>query len=197
MVPGVSKTKGHQLQGQWTLSISPAIAGVRADGPGNGRGLELRASGNEDSHPNRHQNVSHYTFAGWPRRRTGYRSGFVTDDVVARMLEHDAQQEAQLGGYTATRHYLVAHKRSKAEMKVALTCAEDGVKEFKILSEEGSFAIRTLVLHRMLKEEAEASHPRNPHHHTHQTKQLRFSSHWEGGCRWPSCISVAGDTQAQ
>jgi hypothetical protein len=82
-----------------------------------------------------------------------------TDDVVAKMLEHDAQREAQLGGYTATRHYLVAHKRSRAEMNVALTCAEDGVKEFKILSEEGSFAIRTLVFHRMLKEEAEASHP--------------------------------------
>jgi hypothetical protein len=75
------------------------------------------------------------------------------------MLEHDAQREAQFNGYTATRHYLVVHKRSRAEMKVELTCAGDGVKEFKILSESGSFAIRTLVFHRMLKEETEASRP--------------------------------------
>lgn len=82
-----------------------------------------------------------------------------TDDVVAKMLEHDAQREVQLSGYKATRHYLVVHKRTRAEMKVELTCAGDGVKEFKILSESGSFAIRSLVFHRMLKEETEASRP--------------------------------------
>ena len=82
-----------------------------------------------------------------------------TDVLVVKMLEHDAQREAQLTGYTATRHYLIVHKRSRAEMKVELTCAGDGVKEFKILSESGSFAIRTLVFHRMLKEETEASRP--------------------------------------
>lgn len=82
-----------------------------------------------------------------------------SDDVVAKMLERDAQREARLSGYTASRHYLVVHKRSMAEMTVELTCAGDGVKEFKILSESGSFAIRTLVFHRMLKEETEASRP--------------------------------------
>ena len=82
-----------------------------------------------------------------------------TDEVVAKLLEHDAQREAKLGGYTATRHYVVIHKRARAEMIVELTCASDGVKRFAILSEEGSYPIRKLVFHRMLKEEAEASSP--------------------------------------
>lgn len=82
-----------------------------------------------------------------------------TDEVVAKMLERDQQREAALGGYTATRHYHVVHKSSRAEMKVQVTCAPDGVKQFRILSEEGSYSIRTLVFHRMLKEETEASRP--------------------------------------
>lgn len=81
------------------------------------------------------------------------------DEVVAKMLERDAQREAALEGYTATRQYRVIHKNSRAEMKVEVTCAPDGVKQFKILSEEGSYPIRSLVFHRMLKEETEASRP--------------------------------------
>lgn len=86
-------------------------------------------------------------------------SSLSTDEVVVRVLERDAQREAEMGGYTATRRYLVVHKKTRAEMKVEVSCAADGVKEFKILSEEGSYPIRTMVLHRMLREETEASRP--------------------------------------
>ncbi len=82
-----------------------------------------------------------------------------TDEVVAQMVERDAQRETELGGYTATRRYVVVHKRTRAEMKVEVTCSRNGVKQFKILSEEGSYVLRSLVVERMLKEEAESSRP--------------------------------------
>jgi hypothetical protein len=82
-----------------------------------------------------------------------------TDEVVAKMVERDTQREAELGGYTATRHYVGVHKRTRAEMKVEVTCTGNGAKQFKILSEEGPYVIRSLVLERMLKEEAESSRP--------------------------------------
>lgn len=79
------------------------------------------------------------------------------DDVVARMLQLDAQRKAELFGYTATRHYVATSKQRRAEMLVRVTCASDGGKQFTILSEEGSIAIRKLLFSRMLSEETEAS----------------------------------------
>jgi outer membrane lipoprotein-sorting protein len=78
-------------------------------------------------------------------------------EVVARMIELDAQRQVQLNGYTATRHYVAVNKQRKAEMLVAVTCADDGAKQFSILSEEGSRSIRKHVFYKMLKEETEAS----------------------------------------
>jgi hypothetical protein len=82
-----------------------------------------------------------------------------TDSVVAIMVQRDERREAEFGGYTATRHYLIVNKKRRAEMSVEVSCARDGVKEFRIVSEEGSYPIRKLVLHRMLKEETDASRP--------------------------------------
>lgn len=79
------------------------------------------------------------------------------DEVVARMIQLDALRQAQLQGYTATRHYVAVNKQRRAEMLVRVTCTKDGVKEFATLSEEGSGAIRKRVFYKMLKEEAEAS----------------------------------------
>jgi outer membrane lipoprotein-sorting protein len=79
------------------------------------------------------------------------------DDVVAKMVQQDAQRKSQLSGYTATRHYVAVNQQRKAEMLVKVTCASDGAKQFTILSEEGSGAIRRRVFYKMLKEEEEAS----------------------------------------
>lgn len=80
-----------------------------------------------------------------------------TDAVVGRMMQQDAVQSAQVGGYTATRHYVVLNGERKAEMLVEVKCANDGAKEFNIMSEEGSSIIRKDVLHKTLAEETEAS----------------------------------------
>jgi hypothetical protein len=79
------------------------------------------------------------------------------DGLVERMLQHDALRRAQINGYTATRHYIAVNKQRRAEMLVGITCASNGEKQFAILSEEGSSAIRRHVFHKMLQEETEAS----------------------------------------
>jgi hypothetical protein len=80
------------------------------------------------------------------------------NDVVAKMMEFDAQRQSQLVGYTALRHYVAVNKKRRAEMFVEVTCDSDGAKQFEVRSEEGSGSIRKLVFHKLLSEEREASH---------------------------------------
>jgi outer membrane lipoprotein-sorting protein len=79
------------------------------------------------------------------------------EDVVAKMMQFDAQRQSQLTGYRATRHYVAVNKSRHAEMLVRVTCDGSGAKQFSILSEEGSGSIRKHVFHRLLSEETEAS----------------------------------------
>lgn len=78
-------------------------------------------------------------------------------EVVAKMLERDAQRQAEFTGYTATRRYIAVNRTRRAEMLVQFTCSRDGVKEFTILSEQGSNAIRKHVFYKLIREEEEAS----------------------------------------
>jgi outer membrane lipoprotein-sorting protein len=79
------------------------------------------------------------------------------EDVVAKMMQFDAQRQSELTGYTAMRHYAAANKSRHAEMVVRVTCDSSGAKQFSILSEEGSGSIRKHVFHKLLSEETEAS----------------------------------------
>jgi len=79
------------------------------------------------------------------------------DDVAARMMEFDAQRQAQMTGYTALRHYFAVNKKRHANMFVQVTCDSDGVKQFDVVSEQGSGSIRKHVFHKLLNEETEAS----------------------------------------
>jgi len=79
------------------------------------------------------------------------------EDVVAKMMQFDAQRQSELTGYTATRRYVAVNKKRRAEMLVRVDCARDGAKQFTILFEEGSSSIRKHVFQKLLSEEAEAS----------------------------------------
>jgi hypothetical protein len=79
------------------------------------------------------------------------------EDVVAKMMQLDAQRQSQLTGYTAIRHYVAVNKSRRAEMLVRVTCDSSGAKQFSILSEEGTGSIRKRVFHKLLSEETEAS----------------------------------------
>ena len=89
--------------------------------------------------------------------QTGSDSLPPADDVVARMMQLDAQRQSELTGYTAVRHYAAVNKNRRAEMLVRVTCDDSGAKQFSILSEEGSGSIRKHVFHKLLSEETEAS----------------------------------------
>jgi outer membrane lipoprotein-sorting protein len=77
--------------------------------------------------------------------------------VVEKMLQFDAQRQSELTGYTATRRYVAVNKTRHAEMTVHVECARDGAKQFTILSEAGSGAIRKHVFQKLISEETEAS----------------------------------------
>lgn len=79
------------------------------------------------------------------------------EDVVAKMMQFDAQRQSALAGYTATRRYVAVNKNRHAEMMVHVQCAKDGAKQFTVLSEEGSGSIRKHVFQKLLSEETEAS----------------------------------------
>jgi hypothetical protein len=79
------------------------------------------------------------------------------DDVVAKMMQFDAQRQSELTGYTAIRRYVAVNKKRRAEMLVRVSCDSAGAKQFSILSEEGSGSIRKHVFHKLLSEETEAS----------------------------------------
>lgn len=79
------------------------------------------------------------------------------EDIVAKMMQFDAQRQSWRAGYTATRHYVAVNKKRRAEMLVNVSCDSNGAKQFTILSEEGSGSIRTHVFQKLLSEETEAS----------------------------------------
>ena len=78
-------------------------------------------------------------------------------DVVAKMMQFDAQRQSELTGYSATRRYVAVNKNRRAEMTVRVECAKDGSKQFTVISEDGSGSIRKHVFQRLLSEEIEAS----------------------------------------
>lgn len=79
------------------------------------------------------------------------------DDVVAKMMQFDAQRQSEMMGYTALRHYSAANRSRHADMLVQVTCGSDGAKQFDVLSEQGSGSIRKHVFRKLLSEETEAT----------------------------------------
>lgn len=83
------------------------------------------------------------------------------DQVVARMLAHDAERQRELHGYTAVRRYVLenSNHHKQAEMLVRITCGEDGSKQFEVLQESGWSGARKHVFPRLLEAEVEAARP--------------------------------------
>jgi hypothetical protein len=81
------------------------------------------------------------------------------DEVVARMIAHDNERQANLHGYTAIRRYVLENRNhhKQAEMLVRMICREDGSKQFEIVSENGWGGARKHVFPRLLEAETEAA----------------------------------------
>ena len=82
-------------------------------------------------------------------------------EIVARMLARDNERQANLHGYTATRHYVFHNQRhhKRAEMLVHMTCLKDGSKQFETISMTGWSGARKHVFPKLLEAEIEASQP--------------------------------------
>jgi hypothetical protein len=74
------------------------------------------------------------------------------------MLRSDVERRSELTGYTALRRYVAVNGDRRAEMVARVDCSPEGTKQFTIISEEGSNAIRKHVFYKMLNEESVASH---------------------------------------
>ena len=83
------------------------------------------------------------------------------DEVIARLVAHDAEREKLGGGYTGRRRYNLENQQlnKQAEMLVTVSCDGDGRKHFEIVSEQGWKSANSHVLEKMLESEEQTSQP--------------------------------------
>jgi len=83
------------------------------------------------------------------------------DEVVAKMLAADAERQATLRGYTASRRYSLENRdhHRTAEMLVRVICNPDGSKQFEVVSSDGWGVARKHVFPRLLEAETDAARP--------------------------------------
>lgn len=83
------------------------------------------------------------------------------NEVITRLMAHDAAREKLGSGYTGYRRYTLENQRlnKKAEMLVSVSCEGNGRKHFEIVSEQGWKSANSHVLHKMLESEEDTSQP--------------------------------------
>lgn len=83
------------------------------------------------------------------------------DQIVQRMVEHNAQRDAHCRQYTNQRDYHVVYHgflgSKEAEMQVEMSQDASGNKHFRVLSTSGSKVLVDRVLKKLMESEQEAS----------------------------------------
>jgi hypothetical protein len=84
------------------------------------------------------------------------------DEVIARVIDRNAQRDKLGAGYSGSRRYVLENERlnKRAEMLVSVKCDPDGTKHFEVVSEEGWKSANKRVVRKMLESETETSQPR-------------------------------------
>jgi hypothetical protein len=84
------------------------------------------------------------------------------DEVIARVIDRNAQRDKLGAGYSGSRRYVLENERlnKRAEMLVSVKCDPDGTKHFEVVSEEGWKSANRRVVRKMLESETETSQPR-------------------------------------
>jgi hypothetical protein len=85
-----------------------------------------------------------------------------TNEVVSRFMEQENIRRASLNEYSVTTHYHLENKSRRADMVVRWTRQSNGVKQYRIVSEEGDGGVRSHVFHKLLEAEVEASRSSQP-----------------------------------
>jgi hypothetical protein len=83
------------------------------------------------------------------------------DEVIAKLIDSNAQRDKLGAGYAGSRRYVLENERlnKRAEMLVSVKCDPDGRKHFEVVSEEGWKSANKRVVHKMLESETETSQP--------------------------------------
>lgn len=86
-------------------------------------------------------------------------ASLTADQIVERMAQMDEWRAATLQNYTVTRRYVLDNSRfhKHAEMEIRMKYRYPGRKEFEVLSEKGSSAVRKRVFRKMIEVETEGS----------------------------------------
>lgn len=85
------------------------------------------------------------------------------DEIVAKMVQRDAERCSALEGYASVRRYVLENTRhhKQAYMLVRMIQRKDGSKDLEIVSSSGWGGARKHVFPRLLEAETEASRPGN------------------------------------
>jgi hypothetical protein len=101
------------------------------------------------------------------------------NEVVARLMSHNAERAEKLRGFDSVRQYSLDYTgfpSLSARMEVRLSYSAPGTKEFTVISESGSTLLRKHVLHKLLESEQEsASDAANRDANRLSTANYRFS----------------------
>lgn len=100
------------------------------------------------------------------------------DEVVARLMSHNAERAQKLRGFDSIRRYSLDYRgfaSLSARMEVTASYSAPGTKEFTVISESGSSVLRKHVLHKLLESEREASSDANRDAVQLSTANYRFS----------------------
>ena len=84
-----------------------------------------------------------------------------SDEIVSKLLLHNAQRQVFFNGYEGMRLYVLKNSRmhKHAEMLVRVICGADGSKQFQVVAQNGWKAANKHVLLRMLTSEEKTSRP--------------------------------------
>jgi hypothetical protein len=82
------------------------------------------------------------------------------NDVVARLMSHNADRAQKLRAFNSVRQYTLDYTgfpSLSARMEVRASYSAPGTKEFTVISESGSSLLRKHVLHKLLESEQESA----------------------------------------
>lgn len=112
-----------------------------------------------------------------PAQETTPATPLSADEVIARVVQMNAMRAKALENYSSIRSYhlechCLSHK--KADMLVRVDYHAPNQKEFTILSESGSGAVRNKVFKKLLEAEKESSQEENQHRSAISTENYEF-----------------------
>lgn len=110
--------------------------------------------------------------------RPAYRDNLTAEEIVKRVAEESRRREAKIQQYTVPSIYRITTGDGKirAEVAAILSYRAPGIKEFKIVSAQGSEIVRNQVFKPLMKAEIETAAGRDRQNNSISTANYQFES---------------------